>query len=259
MKSKGAGQPIEPQSDLRQRVQSLRLPDDDPSTSGRRRWIWVIVLLVVLGGGYVAYSELVERQDRPASPPTPSAASQPAASTGVNISTTAKTSSSDSGAQSASPAAKSSSPAAVASSGEIAHESKGYIIPAHQILGQPQSAWHAHDAEDRGRPAGEEGRHSGATGNHRLRSGLPAQPGCHGDRGAKAVGTGERQPPGGNRPGASGTSGSAGPRRSAKGRMAAHQPSFAKAAWPPKANTIWPKQIQSQRPPAWNDCKRRTT
>lgn len=121
-----------PQPNLRERVQSLRLPDDEASAGrGRRRWIWWVVLVLLAGGGYVAYAIVSNRDDRPSAAATSAAPSPSAAqSAGGNSEATATSS--------GGPTTPNARSAAVASSGEIAHESKGYIIPAHQILVSPK-------------------------------------------------------------------------------------------------------------------------
>lgn len=121
-----------PQPNLRERVQSLRLPDDEASAGrGRRRWFWWVVLVLFAGGGYVAYAIVSNRDDRPSAAATSAAPSPSAAqSAGGNSEATATSS--------GGPTTPNARSAAVASSGEIAHESKGYIIPAHQILVSPK-------------------------------------------------------------------------------------------------------------------------
>ena len=134
-KPKVVEQAPQPQPNLRERVQSLRLPDDESSPGGaRRRWIWLIVLFVVAVGGYVAYSQLATRDDQQ-SPAQKSVVQPPAQSVGNSH---VSASSAGGQAQAAAAATPSNTAGAVASSGEIAHESKGYIIPAHQILVSPK-------------------------------------------------------------------------------------------------------------------------
>ncbi len=124
-----AAKPVAPEStsrqppDLRQRVQSLRLPEEVTSPSVFARPVtWIVALAIAAVGGYVAFKILADQKPgepapKPAASATSATASSPAPST-------------------APPRAEAAP--AVASSGEIAHESKGYIIPAHQILVSPK-------------------------------------------------------------------------------------------------------------------------
>jgi multidrug resistance efflux pump len=118
----------EPKENLRQRVQSLRLPQDHELYGARKRWVlWLVLLAALAAGGWAAYHFLIVGDT------TATAGSKVATSKSANPSAAipATNSFSPSGVQSA--AAPS-----VASSGDIAHESKGYIIPAHQILISPK-------------------------------------------------------------------------------------------------------------------------
>jgi HlyD family secretion protein len=119
----------QPKENLRQRVQSLRLPEDHELHSSRKRWLVWLVLLAALGaGGWATYKFLIVGDAAPTS--------------GAKIATGAGSNSSAAlPATNASPSAPGTQPAgapSVASSGDIAHESKGYIIPAHQILISPK-------------------------------------------------------------------------------------------------------------------------
>jgi HlyD family secretion protein len=120
---------------LREQVQSLRLPDADEMGGSGRRWIGiVIVLAVVLAGGYFAFKSL----NKPADENAPVAASNASAPTRTADSPPSETRASTPGSSAPTFNASSGLSSAVASSGEIAHESKGYIIPAHQILVSPK-------------------------------------------------------------------------------------------------------------------------
>src|SRR5262245_58074986 len=118
-----------PKDDLRQRVQSLRLPDDRELYRSRKRWlVWLGLFIVLAAGGWAAYQFLILGDTKTVS------GTKSAATTGSNSSAALP-------ATNASPSAPGMQPAAapsVASSGDIAHESKGYIIPAHQILISPK-------------------------------------------------------------------------------------------------------------------------
>jgi HlyD family secretion protein len=137
--------PPPPKSNLREQVQSLRLPsEDEMQGSAGKRIVMFGAIAVLLIGGYVAYRALTGKSNsatenvassstqngaRPAEAPPAPAASTPTNS--VNSQ------------PSSGPLASTSAPSgngfgSVASSGEIAHESKGYIIPAHQILVSPK-------------------------------------------------------------------------------------------------------------------------
>jgi multidrug resistance efflux pump len=120
-----------PKENLRQRVQSLRLPEDHELYRSRKRWlVWLVVLVALAAGGWAAYKYLIlgDTATTSGAKAAPSTSSSP----GTAPSTTASSSAANaSGMQAA-------APPSVASSGDIAHESKGYIIPAHQILISPK-------------------------------------------------------------------------------------------------------------------------
>ena len=99
---------------LSQRVLSLRLPRQPGAGSSAGRWVlWIFCLLLAGSTAVLGYLRIVE-QAKPA--PTQAASAKPIAPAG-----TAPTAA-----------------AATASSGGFALESKGYIIPAHQILVSPK-------------------------------------------------------------------------------------------------------------------------
>ncbi len=130
----------DPKSNLRppQRVQSLRLPEAEEAAGAGRRWLWLLVVIAVVVVGYFAYKQVGAPQEHPpavaAAPAgTPSA---PANSNAANGAPAAPISTSSSQATATPPHSTLTAP--VASSGEIAHESKGYIIAAHQILVSPR-------------------------------------------------------------------------------------------------------------------------
>lgn len=117
----------QPKENLRERVQSLRLPDEHELHGSRKRWlVWLVLLAAVAAGGWAGYKFLIQGDT------TAATGAKPATSgSNPNAAIPATSASSPSGVQ---PAAVPS----VASSGDIAHESKGYIIPAHQILISPK-------------------------------------------------------------------------------------------------------------------------
>ncbi|HEY2881863.1 MAG TPA: efflux RND transporter periplasmic adaptor subunit [Pirellulales bacterium] len=146
-----------PQPDLRQRVQSLRLPSEDEMGGSPWKWlIWLVVLAGVGVGGYVGYRALVATtQPGGQAAATNSAGSTTGAAGATGSASNSAASPTNSGnVASGSPTAANISTlpansstanpshgntaALVASSGEIAHESKGYIIPAHKILISPK-------------------------------------------------------------------------------------------------------------------------
>jgi len=109
---------------LRQRVQSLRLPEDHELYGSRKRWLlWRGLLIAVGAGGWAGYKFLIAGDAAPTT-----GAKTTAASSNPGAAIPATSGSPSAGVQ----------PVAVASSGDIAHESKGYIIPAHQILISPK-------------------------------------------------------------------------------------------------------------------------
>jgi HlyD family secretion protein len=97
-----------------ERVRSLRLPQQPAGGSSIGRWLMRLLCLSLAGStaalGYLQYTR----------PKTPAAAPATSVRTSAPVS--------------AAPVA----PAATASSGQFALESKGYIIPAHQILVSPK-------------------------------------------------------------------------------------------------------------------------
>lgn len=103
----GGGKP----SLLRERVRSLRLPEDvDGRTARRQRLPWFLCLVLAVSTGvlgYLAFKRTPAAQPNP-SPDVAATADKPAVST------------------------------ATATEGAIALESKGYIIPAQQILVSPK-------------------------------------------------------------------------------------------------------------------------
>ncbi len=114
-----------PKPNLRQRVESLRLPDDQEMHGTGHRWVWWLVgLAVVAVGGYFGYRALNQPEQQVAR--------------ATNSNQPAENSTNSKGTSTVSPPVQSSTAASVASSGEIAHESKGYVVPAHQILVSPK-------------------------------------------------------------------------------------------------------------------------
>jgi multidrug resistance efflux pump len=129
IRSASAEPRTQPKDNLRQRVQSLRLPEDHELYGSRKRWLMWLILLAALGaGGWAGYKFLIAGDTAPAN--------------GAKVATGAGSSTSAAlPATNASASATGMQPAtapSVASSGDIAHESKGYIIPAHQILISPK-------------------------------------------------------------------------------------------------------------------------
>lgn len=97
----------DPAEELRQRVRSLQLPDSPADGKRRSRSVWVVWLLLAAAVGVIVYLLL-----RPSAGPAPA------------VETPAR------------PKPVEESPQAP--SGGIALESKGYLIPAHQILVSPK-------------------------------------------------------------------------------------------------------------------------
>jgi HlyD family secretion protein len=105
---------------LRQRVRSLRLPQQASEGSRTGRWLpWLLCLALAASTGYLAYRQFIE--------PKPSlSASSPSAASKAPASPT----------NSANPTTAAAAPAAP--SGTVVLEWTGYIIPAHQILVSPK-------------------------------------------------------------------------------------------------------------------------
>src|SRR5262245_45998419 len=58
----------QPKENLRQRVQSLRLPEDHELYGSRKRWlVWLVLFAAVCAGGWVAYKFLIVGDTAPAS------------------------------------------------------------------------------------------------------------------------------------------------------------------------------------------------
>lgn len=111
-----AGLPPEGRDEeLSQRVRSLRLPQHADSGSPTGRWL-VVFLFLILAGGNAALGYLLYIQKTVVVEPAPNTAAE------SNLT----------------PGPKPVAPAPEASSGGFALESKGYIIPAHQILVSPK-------------------------------------------------------------------------------------------------------------------------
>ena len=96
-----------------QRVRSLRLPQQ-PSGGSTGRWLlWTLCLLLAASTAVLGYLQYTQPQTPPPVKETSTTAGVPNGSSSV-------------------------APAAMASSDDFALESKGYIIPAHQILVSPK-------------------------------------------------------------------------------------------------------------------------
>jgi HlyD family secretion protein len=133
VKSTGSQSVPQAKSNLRQRVQSLQLPAAEAMPRSGRRWLLGLIVLAVLGiGGYVGYKVLLPPEKEVAQGST--AATNEAAPP-RNDSATASPAGANSSNFNSAPSPVSSS---VASSGDIALESKGFIIPAHRILISPK-------------------------------------------------------------------------------------------------------------------------
>lgn len=105
---------------LSERVRSLRLPDRTAGPSRRTRWLpWLLCALLGASTAWLAYRTVTPAPDA-AAPAAPAAASKPAAGDAPAVPTPA-------GAE-----------PAVASSGEVVLESKGYLVPVHQIQVSPK-------------------------------------------------------------------------------------------------------------------------
>jgi len=115
----------QPKENLRQRVQSLRLPEDQELYGSRKRWLVWLALFIALGaGGWAAYRFLLVGDTAPTN--------------GAKTATGSNTSATPPATNTPAPGIQPAAAPSVASSGDIAHESKGYIIPAHQILISPK-------------------------------------------------------------------------------------------------------------------------
>src|SRR5262245_53683155 len=111
---------LPPKPNLREQVQSLRLPAEDEMGGSGRRWIgMVIVLAIVVIGGYSAFKML----SKPAADPAPVASTSTPAPTRMPESLPADTKNNTPISAPPTFAAPSTPTATVASSGEIAHES----------------------------------------------------------------------------------------------------------------------------------------
>lgn len=115
-KSPGA-RPLNPApGTLSDRVRLLKLPKQAPASAARSNWLpWSLCFAFALSTAYLGYQSLTKTTN----------------SSPVVVSNKTSTSSPDSSVQS--PTA-----APIASDGGVALESKGYIIPAHQILVSPK-------------------------------------------------------------------------------------------------------------------------
>lgn len=117
-----------PNNDLRSRVQSLRIPEDQ-KRSGGRGWLWFLILLLLGTNGYTVYRlyQLVGSSEKKSD----SADSE----TGEQTATTNESANST-GESASNPNAAAQPP--VAPKSQIALESRGYITPAKQILVSPK-------------------------------------------------------------------------------------------------------------------------
>ncbi len=241
--------------DLRKRVESLRLPEEAEMGSSRRWIVWLVLLAIAGGGGYYAYDAWFSgpKKDLPeqaSAPATAGTAANPASST--DKPTTPAPASREA------PSAPAPSPAAVASSGEIAHESKGYIIPAHQILVSPKVP--------------------GMITMLRIEEGQRVKKGdvlaqlettdysADYERAKAAVASAEQhllELQNGNRKEEIGES--LAELEEAQAAQRSFMPNgsarrnCAKAAWPPKASTTWPKRISKPSIAESSGCKKPTT
>jgi HlyD family secretion protein len=114
-------EPIKSPGSLSDRVRSLRLPPEPAPSLLQRKSLWAAVVLVATSALAAWYytSNLPDAQ-------APLSTASPAASKTADSASTA-------------PSAAASLPAApVAANGDVTLESKGYIIPAHQILVSPK-------------------------------------------------------------------------------------------------------------------------
>lgn len=111
-----------PTNDLRSRVQSLRIPENQ-KRSGGRGWLWFLILLLLGSNGYTGFRlyRLLQSSGEPqAGSATVAPSSSPEATTGESA------------------AATIAPPTQSASKSLIALESRGYITPARQILVSPK-------------------------------------------------------------------------------------------------------------------------
>ncbi|MDX1945435.1 MAG: efflux RND transporter periplasmic adaptor subunit [Pirellulaceae bacterium] len=116
--------PRQPSGDLGQRVRSLRLEVPENRLQPGKLVGWGLFALLVAGGGYWTYRTWFAAPSTAVAEATsPAAAPQDTTSLKPVLPATA---------------APRSSPAPAAPQGEVALESKGYIVPAHQILVSPK-------------------------------------------------------------------------------------------------------------------------
>lgn len=119
-----------PNNDLRSRVQSLRIPEDQ-KRSGGRGWLWFLILLLLGTNGYTGYRlyQLIGSSQKKTESEK-LAAADPAANATSSATQTDSNNSSNSTSSAPQPAAGPKS--------QIALESRGYITPAKQILVSPK-------------------------------------------------------------------------------------------------------------------------
>src|SRR4051812_9737137 len=123
-----------PKANLRERVESLRLPDESQLRGSGMRWLaWVLGVAVLAGGGFFAHRTWFQGERQVADATNSTTGSGNSASSATN-----SPSATPSAMRSTAAASPADSTASIASSGEIAHESKGYVVPAHQILVSPK-------------------------------------------------------------------------------------------------------------------------
>lgn len=115
-------------SNLTERVRSLKLSDQQLRRRGTTRLAWTCAVILALATGFLGFREY-QRGDLFA-PQARATSAQP--STSAPADPVAKTNDQDGKKEGK------AAPQAVPDSGEIALESKGYLIPAHQILVSPK-------------------------------------------------------------------------------------------------------------------------
>lgn len=108
---------------LSERVRSLQLPTQAPASSAKSSWLpWTLCGLLSLAVAGMAYRLTSASQVAATAPAAPASVASSTSSGAVGA---------------AAPTAERAQPSA-ASSGDVVLESKGYIIPAHQILVSPK-------------------------------------------------------------------------------------------------------------------------
>ena len=119
-------EPVKTSASLGDKVRSLRLPSQPEPSLWERKAVWAVLVSIAAIGGLVAWRM------------TQSTAGAPQSTTSAPEKTRATSERAGSAGDSPSSVAAPSAPPPIASTGDVALQSTGYIIPAHQILVSPK-------------------------------------------------------------------------------------------------------------------------